>query len=172
MINTHLHWDHCCGNTIDQAGKVLPALPKARYVTQRGELEHAREQHPRDAVSYRAVNYEPLIEAGRMHLLDGDCEIAPGIELRVAPGHNRNMMIIVVRSGGETWCELADLAPYALHATPTWVAAFDLYPLETIATKNEVLRRAADEGWQVSFAHDPVTEFARIEERGGKWRAC
>ena len=76
-------------------------------------LEHAREQHPRDAVSYRAVNYEPLIESGHMHLLDGDGEVAPGVEVRVAPGHNRDMMIVLVRSGGETWCHFADLVEYA-----------------------------------------------------------
>jgi glyoxylase-like metal-dependent hydrolase (beta-lactamase superfamily II) len=172
VINTHLHWDHCCGNTIDENGKVLPALPKARYVTQRGELEHAREQHPRDAVSYRAVNYEPLIESGRMHLLDGDVEVAPGIEVRVAPGHNRDMMVVIARSRGQTWCQLADLTPYSVQVTPTWVTAFDLYPLQTIASKEDVLRRAADEGWWVSFAHDPKVSFARVEERGGKWTAC
>ena len=62
---------------MDEEGRVAPALPNARYLTQRGELEHAREQHPRDAVSYRAVNYEPLIESGQMHLLDGDSEVCP-----------------------------------------------------------------------------------------------
>ena len=172
VINTHLHWDHCSGNTVDEGGQVLPALPKARYVTQRGELEHAREQHPRDAVSYRAVNYEPLIESGRMHLVEGDVEIAPGIQLRVAPGHNRDMMVVIVRSRGETWCQLADLTPYSQQATPTWVTAFDLYPLETIASKEEILGRAAAEGWWVSFAHDPRVDFARIEHKDGKWRAC
>jgi glyoxylase-like metal-dependent hydrolase (beta-lactamase superfamily II) len=171
VLNTHLHWDHCSGNTVDTAeGTVRATLPNARYFTQRGELEHAREQHPRDAVSYRAVNYEPLVESGQMHLLDGDVEIAPGIEVRVAPGHNRDMMIILVRSHGETWCNLSDLAPYAGHVTPTWVAAFDLFPVETIATKTNVLQRAADEGWHCSFGHDPGVAFARIAVTEGKWR--
>ncbi len=168
VINTHLHWDHCGGNTIDGA----PALPKARYITQRGELEHAREQHPRDAVSYRAVNYEPLIDAGVLHLLDGDSEVAPGVEIRVAPGHNRDMMIVIVRSHGETWCHLADLAPYAAQIIPTWVSGFDLFPLETIASKTEILERAASEGWWCSFAHDPAIAFAKIETAEGKWRVC
>lgn len=170
VINTHLHWDHAGGNTVDEDGRVLPALPRARYVTQRGELEHAREQHPRDSVSYRAVNYEPLIESGHMHLLDGDVEIAEGIEVRVAPGHNRDMMVVLARSHGETWCHLADLAPYTAHLTSTWVAAFDLFPLETIATKTALLGRAAKEHWWCSFAHDPVVNFAKIEDAEGKWR--
>ena len=170
VINTHLHWDHCCGNTVDEGSVVRAALPNARYVTQRGELEHAREQHPRDAVSYRAVNYEPLLESGQMRLLDGDGEVAPGVEVRVAPGHNRNMMVVLVRSRGETWCHLSDLAPFAAHVSPTWVAAFDLYPMETIATKQGLLKRAADEGWWCSFGHDPKVDFAQVEVTEGKWR--
>jgi glyoxylase-like metal-dependent hydrolase (beta-lactamase superfamily II) len=171
VINTHLHWDHCSGNTFDEGGCVHPTMPRAKYVTQRGELEHAREQHPRDAVSYRAVNYEPLIESGQMRLLDGDAEIAPGVEVRVAPGHNRDMMIVLVRSRGETWCNLCDLAPFAGHVTPTWVAAFDLFPLQTMATKQDVLQRAADEGWRCSFGHDPKIMFTRVGVAEGKWRA-
>jgi glyoxylase-like metal-dependent hydrolase (beta-lactamase superfamily II) len=169
VINTHLHWDHCGGNTIDTSGRAVAAFPNARYVTQRGELMHAREQHPRDAVSYRAVNYEPLVESGRLQLLDGDQEISPAIRVQVTPGHNRDMMVVMVRSGGETWCHFADLAPYAAHITPTWVAGFDLFPLESIASKSELFGRAAAEGWWGSFGHDPKVGFGRIVERDGKF---
>ncbi len=165
VINTHLHWDHCGGNTVRDGA---PAFPNARYVTQHGELEHAREQHPRDAVSYRAINYEPLVESGRMQLLQGDTEISPGIHLQVMPGHNRDMMVVIVRSGNETWCHLADLAPYAAHITPTWVAAFDLFPLESIASKQRLFTRAAAEGWWCSFGHDPAISFARIVTENGR----
>ena len=169
VINTHLHWDHCGGNTVDLSGHTVAAFPNARYVTQRGELAHAREQHPRDAVSYRAANYEPLIGAGKMHLLDGDQEVSPVIRVQVTPGHNRDMMVVIVRSGGETWCHFADLAPYAAHLTPTWVAAFDLFPLETIASKNELFARAATDGWWCSFGHDPVVGFGRVTSLEGKF---
>lgn len=170
VINTHLHWDHCGGNTIDTPGGVSPAFHRARYVTQRGEAAHAREQHPRDASSYRAVNYDPLIESGAMQLLDGDAEVAPGVEVRVAPGHNRDMMVVLVRSRGETWCHLADLVPYAAQVPPTWVSGFDLFPLQTIDTRTGLLGRAAEEGWWCSFAHDPKIAFAKIEVAEGKWR--
>jgi len=170
VINTHLHWDHCSGNTVDRGGHTSAALARARYFTQRGELEHAREQHPRDRISYLAINYEPLVESGRMHLLDGDAEVVPGVDVQVAPGHNRDMMVVIVRSGGETLCHLADLCPYASQITPTWVAGFDLFPLETIASKQALLGRAAREGWWLSFGHDPRVRFARITETEGKWR--
>ena len=150
--------------------KTVAAFPNARYLTQRGELMPAREQNPRDAVSYRAPNYEPLLDSGQLHLLDGDAEISPTIRVQVTPGHNRDMMVVMVRSGGATWCHLADLAPYAAHVTPTLVAAFDLFPLESIASKNDLFARAAAEGWWCSFAHDPSVAFAKIGLEDGKWR--
>ena len=104
-----------------------------------------------------------------MHLLDGDVEVAPGIQVQVMPGHNRDMMVVVVRSGGSTWCQLADLAPYAAHVTPTWVAAFDLFPMESIQSKNELFARAAAEGWWCSFGHEPKVSFARIRLVDGKF---
>jgi glyoxylase-like metal-dependent hydrolase (beta-lactamase superfamily II) len=170
VINTHLHWDHVGGNTADENGHVVPAFRSAEYFVARGELMHAREQHQRDAVSYRAVNYEPLVQSGQMRLLTGNTEVAPGIEMRAAPGHNRDMMIVLARSGGETWCHLADLAPYAAQITPTWVSGFDLFPLETIDSKMKILTQAAEEGWWCSFGHDPSIAFAKIEVREGKWR--
>lgn len=170
VINTHLHWDHASGNTIDVDGIPHPAFPNARYFVQRKELLHAREQHPRDAVSYIPVNYEPLVASGHMHLLDGDYEPAPGIQIRVTPGHNRDMAIVLAKSEGQTWCHLADLAPYAAQITPTWVAAFDLYPLETIANKQQILTRAANEDWWLSFGHDPAVAFAQISLSDNKFR--
>lgn len=169
-INTHLHWDHAGANTVDEGGKVVPTLPNARYIAQRGELEHAREQHPRDAVSYRAVNYEPLIESGRMELLSGDGEVIPGLQLTIVPGHNRTMMTVNLKSGHDTFCHFADLIQFAVCVTPTWVSGFDLYPMEAIDNKTRILTQAAREGWWCSFGHEPVTSFANIEVKDGKWR--
>jgi glyoxylase-like metal-dependent hydrolase (beta-lactamase superfamily II) len=171
VINTHLHFDHCGGNTIADEERFLPAFPRARYVTQRGEWEHAHERHVRDAVSYRDSNYDPLIESGQMELISDNAEIVPGIELEVVPGHNRDMMIVRARSGGETFCFLSDLAPTVHHAKPTWIGAVDLFPLTAIDNKTRVLTRAAAENWWCAYAHDADTSFSRIVECGGKLEA-
>jgi glyoxylase-like metal-dependent hydrolase (beta-lactamase superfamily II) len=171
VINTHLHFDHCGGNTLAQDGHFHPAFPNARYVTQRGEWEHAHERHVRDRVSYRDSNYDPLVESGRMELLSGNVEIVPGLELEVVPGHNRDMMIVRARSGGETFCFLSDLAPTAHHAKPTWIAAVDLFPLTAIDNKTRVLTQAAAENWWCAYAHDADTSFSRILLHEGRLEA-
>ena len=63
----------------------------------------------------------------------------PASRCALRPADNRDMMIVLVRSRGETWCHLADLVPYALQVTPTWVSAFDLFPMETIASRSGIL---------------------------------
>jgi glyoxylase-like metal-dependent hydrolase (beta-lactamase superfamily II) len=162
VINSHLHWDHCGGNTILRGDRVVPAFPRATYYTRRGEWEHAHERLARDSVSYIDANYEPLVESGRMKLIDADQEIVPGVRMDAAPGHNRDMCVVTAVSAGETFCFLSDLVPMAPHLTPTWVAAFDLYPLESIENKTRWLNRAASGRWTCGFGHDAGIAFTCI----------
>ena len=113
VLNSHLHWDHVSGNTILKDGRAVPAFPRARYIASRREWEHAHERHPRDAGSYLDENYDPLVESGQMTLVDGDTEVAPGIWMRHAPGHNRDLMVITAESAGQTFCFFSDLIPTA-----------------------------------------------------------
>jgi glyoxylase-like metal-dependent hydrolase (beta-lactamase superfamily II) len=168
VVNSHLHFDHCSGNTIMRNGMAEPSLPRAHYYASRGEWEHAHERLIRDSVSYLDENYDPLIERGRMTLVDGDFEVAPGVWMRRAPGHNRDMMAITAESAGRTFCFFSDLVPTHAHVQPSWVAAFDLYPLQSIETKMAWLGRAADEDWICGFAHDPAIDFARIRRDAKK----
>jgi glyoxylase-like metal-dependent hydrolase (beta-lactamase superfamily II) len=163
VINSHLHWDHSGGNTLLTGGSTArPAFPRARYIASRAEWEHAHERLARDSVSYIDANYDPLVESGQMTLVEGDSEVVPGIWMRRAPGHNRDMMVITATSGNETFCFLSDLVPTVAHVQPTWVAAFDLYPLETIESKIRWLTAAAEGEWRCGFGHDVEMPFARI----------
>lgn len=162
VIDSHLHWDHASGNTILAGDRVLPAFPRAQYYACRGEWEHAHERHPRDAVSYIDADYDPLVESGRMTLVEGDYEVAPGVWMRRASGHNRDMMAITAQSGGQTFCFLSDLVPTAAHLQPTWVAAFDLDPILAIDNKKRWLTVAVEGRWWCGFAHEVELAFARV----------
>jgi glyoxylase-like metal-dependent hydrolase (beta-lactamase superfamily II) len=163
VINTHLHWDHCSGNTVLTGSGAMPAFPRAQYFAPRAEWAHAHERHVRDAISYIDANYDPLVESGRMTLVEDGHEVAPGIRMHRAPGHNRDMMVVTAESRGETFCFLSDLVPCIAHLQPTWVPAFDLFPLETIDTRTTWLRKAVEGGWVVGFGHDCEVAFARVK---------
>lgn len=171
VVNSHLHWDHCGWNTVLAGGTARPVFPRAIYYAPRGEWEHAHTRHPRDSVAYIDANYDPLVESGQMRLLEGEAEVAPGVWLRRAPGHTRDMLIITAASAGQTFCFFTDLIPTAGHVTPTWITAFDLDPLAAIDSKLRWLAEAARGGWMCAFAHDPEIAFARITERAGKFAA-
>ncbi len=168
VINTHLHFDHCGWNTYYKDGKAVPTFPRATYYVQEGELRHAHEQHERDRVSYMTDNYDPLVNSGQMQLLKGDAEIAPGILVKVYPGHTRDLQAVIVRSRGEVAAYPSDLVSDAKHLDPTWVLGYDLYPLESIANKHRFYDVAIPEQWLVAFTHDHETPWAYLEmgERG------
>jgi len=162
VINSHLHWDHCSGNTVLTPSGAVPAFPRAHYFASRGEWEHAHQRHVRDSVAYIDDNYDPLLVSGRMTLVEDGHQVVPGVTLHRAPGHNRDMMVITAESRGQTFCFLSDMVPTAAHLQPTWIPGFDLYPLESIDTRTQWLTRAADEDWLCAFGHDPDIAFTRI----------
>jgi len=172
VINTHLHFDHCGWNTVRHGDEIVATFPNATYYVQRGEWEHGRLQLERDAISYMSPNYDPLIESGQMELLDGDCEITPGVSVKVFPGHTANMQAVIVESGigndRKKACYISDLIPTSMHIDITWVMAFDLFPLQTIESRKKYYGWAIPERWLTVFTHDDARPWGYIErgERG------
>jgi glyoxylase-like metal-dependent hydrolase (beta-lactamase superfamily II) len=169
VVNTHLHFDHCGGNTVfDSAGRAVPTFPRARYVVQRGELEHARQPTERDRASYMPENFEPMAASGQWQLAEGDTEIAPGVELVRVPGHTRDMQCVRLSSGGRTAFFFADLVPTRAHLPAPWIMGYDLYPLTTLEQKKRWIPQAVREEWLCFFGHDREMPAAYLREREGK----
>lgn len=166
VFNTHLHFDHAGGNTRrEEDGRLVPNFPNARYMVQRREYEDATHPNERNRASYFDANYVPLVSSGRMELLDGEREVAPGLFAALLPGHTLGMQGLAITSGNETGLYLADCVPTAHHLPLPWVMAYDLFPLTTLETKSRVLPQAAREGWTLFFEHDADIPAARITER-------
>ena len=164
VINTHLHFDHCGWNTIHKGERVVSTFPKATYYVQRGEWEHARQQHERDRISYLSPNYDPLVESGQMRLLQGDQEIVPGISVKVFPGHTRDMQAVIIQSRGKTACYISDLIPTTSHLDLAWGTGFDLFPLETIDNRKRYYGQALPENWLTIFTHETGIPWAHLEK--------
>lgn len=168
VINSHLHFDHCGWNTVYKNGVAVATFPKAKYYAPKGEWEHGSLQLERDRVSYISDNYDPLIRSGQMTLLEGDHEILPGISVAVRPGHTRHMWSILLRNGGKTACYISDLIPTTWHLEPTWVMAYDLFPLESIENRKKYYAEAIPGRWLTMFTHDPNVPWAYVEKRENK----
>ena len=75
VINTHLHFDHCGGNTTYRDGKLALTFPRARYFLQKGEWEEANHSNERTRASYLPENLEPLADSDQLELVDGEAEV-------------------------------------------------------------------------------------------------
>jgi len=168
VINTHLHFDHAGGNTCFRGGRAVPAFPKARYVLQQGELEHAERPTERDRASYFPENFVPVTQAGHWQLLAGDTEIIPGVSVIRIPGHNRDIQCVKISGGGKTICFIADLFPTRHHLSLPWIMAYDLYPVETLESKRKWLADIIGNRWIVVFGHDPDVPAAVLAQGDGK----
>ena len=178
VINTHLHGDHCGGNTsLDATGAVEPTYPNARYLIQRLELADATYPNERTRNAYFGENFLPLLKlrphdgTDRVRVLSGDSQITPEVRTWVTPGHTRAHQCVVVESRGETAIFLADAVAWAVSLERlAWVPAFDVEPLVSMETK----RSLRDWAWRrdalLLFQHDPVVAAGRLGRNGEEWR--
>ncbi|MBT8241618.1 MAG: MBL fold metallo-hydrolase [Acidimicrobiia bacterium] len=180
VVLSHLHFDHCGWNTRREgkSDRLVPTFPKARYWMSRGEVEHARQPNPRDRASYDPRNWEPLFEAAakreiKVELFDESGEPVPGVRAVKAAGHNADMCIVLLDGGEQKGVFWADLVPTAAHLPIAWVMGYDLYPLETVANKEEWLPRAFAEEWTCFFEHDPeIPCGSLVEVKPGRYGAA
>jgi glyoxylase-like metal-dependent hydrolase (beta-lactamase superfamily II) len=170
VINTHLHFDHCGGNTLrNEKGQVVPAFPRARYIIQKGEWEWALNPHEREKGSYQAENFRPLADFGILDLVDGDSPVTEGVEVRLAPGHTARHQYVLVKSLGRTLAYLGDLVPTSAHIPLAYGMSYDLHPLENLESKRRLYGQAIAEDWVLAFVHDPVHYFGKVRRAGEKY---
>lgn len=169
VIDTHLHSDHCGGNTTLVDSQIQPAYPKAQYIVQRIEWADASHPDARTRGTYFADNFEPLLAAGKMRLLHGDEQITDHVRCVMTPGHTRGHQSVILQSGDWTGMFVSDMATFSVHMANTgWVTAFDVEPLENIRTKQRWQRWALERQAWLFFIHDPRLPVARLSEDSGR----
>ncbi|NLE77274.1 MAG: MBL fold metallo-hydrolase [Chloroflexi bacterium] len=169
VVNTHLHADHCGGNTRRQGDRWRPTFPRASYCVQRLELADAAFPNERTRATYRGENFRPLEAAGQLRPLWGDTWLTPEVCCQVTPGHTRGHQSVVIESQGQRAVFLSDAAPMAVNMERlAWVAAFDVEPLTSIETKRRLARWAVQRRALLLFEHDVhcAAGYLRLEGDG------
>jgi glyoxylase-like metal-dependent hydrolase (beta-lactamase superfamily II) len=168
VINTHLHFDHCGGNTVKRGGKSVPTFPNAQYIIQRQEWYDATHPNERTKASYLKENFVPLEENAQLLLVEGEQEVSKGVKVIVTNGHTQGHQSVLIESDGSKAIYFGDLIPTTSHIKIPYVMGYDLYPLDVIKKKKDILQTALSEHWLLIFEHDPETTFAYIVEDNGK----
>lgn len=171
VINTHLHSDHCGGNTKRVGEEIAAVFPRAVYWMQRRELADAAYPNERTRNTYFAENFMPLVDAGKVHLMAGNERVCPSVETMITRGHTRDHQSVVLRSQGQAALFLADAAARAVQFERlAWVPAFDVEPLESIETKRWLQSWALDYDATLIFQHDPELRLGKLHREGDRVR--
>lgn len=171
VINTHLHGDHCGGNTIRQGERVVATYPNAQYVVQRLEWADAIAPNERTRATYFPENYRPLEESGQLKLLNGNTPITSEVRTAVTRGHTRAHQVVILESGGETALFTADMASLHYHLERlAWVPAYDLEPMESIETKRTWQQWAIERNALIIFQHDTEIPVGRLRPEGANFK--
>lgn len=168
VINTHLHADHCGGNTCRVAHEIVATFPRAEYWIQKQEYAEALFPNERTRATYLEENFKPI---GKVRLLDGDTRVTDEIKCIVTRGHTRAHQSVLIESRGEKAIYIGDMAGRVVYLEKlAWIPAYDVEPLETIETKRRVRDWAVDENALLIFEHDPDVVAGRMRKEGDKWR--
>lgn len=115
VILSHLHWDHFAANRI---------YSEAAFYLQKGELDFW--QSPESDYPFlrhftgEIEDAEGLREEGRLHLLEGEAEIADGVTVHPTPGHSPGHQSVRVRTA-EGWALLAVDAAYVFRSLESMI---------------------------------------------------
>jgi glyoxylase-like metal-dependent hydrolase (beta-lactamase superfamily II) len=164
MVLTHLHADHCGGGvrrSVGGAGYEL-VFPNADYIVSRRQWEAAINPNLREVDSYPTENLLPMLESGRLRLLEEPGQLCEGVELQMVSGHTQGQIIPVVDLGGRKLVFAADLIPSTAHIPLLWNMSYDLDQLLTISEKSALLEEAVDNGDVLMFQHDFETECCTV----------
>lgn len=97
IINTHLHTDHCSGNAY---------FNNIDCLVQRSEIEYAK-----NPLKVHEAAYNITLDGINFRLLDGDAEIAPGLQVIHTPGHSPGSQAVVVHTANGVYIIAGDTIP-------------------------------------------------------------
>lgn len=162
VILTHLHFDHAGGATHLENGQAVPSFPNAKYYVQKDHLAWARNPTEKDRASFFKDNWEPMIGAGMMEILDGNGEIYKGISVEQFHGHTKALQMLKIHDDTTTLIFPADVFPTSAHIPVPFVMGYDNFPLTAMDEKRALLPKIVEEQWIVCFEHDAFIPAARI----------
>lgn len=170
---THMHFDHVGGAVIYEGDKLVPAFKNATYWSNKYHWDWAANPNPREKASFLKENFEPLLAADQVKMVDvprenGWYDTELPFKVAVVNGHTEAQMLPYLEIGNEKILYSADLIPSIGHIPLPYVMGYDVRPLDTMAEKAPILKTCVEEDIKLFFEHDAVNQMAvlKMTEKG------
>jgi glyoxylase-like metal-dependent hydrolase (beta-lactamase superfamily II) len=152
VVITHLHYDH--------AGNV-EAFPKAKFWLQEKEMQFTTGKYMcRDffRLAYERDDVVAMVNAlfdNRLHIVDGDVELEPGVTLHHVGGHTAGLQMVRVDTEGGPVVLASDLFHYYVNLELAQPFPIVYRPAEMMDSFERAKSFVKDGGWLVP-GHDPL----------------
>ena len=171
VIVTHLHFDHASGlSRLDESGEAVATFPNAMVFVQQTEWEDALANKSTMTRTYLRNHLDPI--ADLLQLVNGEQEILPGIIAWPMVGHTWGQQALRFSDDKGTVCFPGDVMPTVNHVGPAFNMGYDMLPHQNMISKQQLLERAANEGWRIALDHEPgnaVVIATRDPDRDGRF---
>ncbi|MEH7387268.1 MBL fold metallo-hydrolase [Bacillus sp. JJ1521] len=164
VLMTHLHFDHACGLTKWENGKLVPTFENAVIYTSNVEWEEMRNPNIRSKATYWKDNWEAIEH--QVKTFREKLDVVEGISMVHTGGHSDGHSIILFESKNERAIHMADIMPTHAHQNVLWVMAYDDYPMKSIEQKQKWMGEGLEkEAWYV-FYHDAYYRAIKWNQAG------
>lgn len=163
VLLTHLHDDHVGAATrIDENGNVVCVFENAQYWVSNAHWHWAMNPNKREGAAFFRDNLDPLLESGRLHLLEEGMQPFDQITLKIYNGHTRGQIIPFIHTENQTIVYMADFIPTQSNIPIPFIPSVDIEPLVTLTEKEEFLNEAAEKQYILFFEHDAAVECCTV----------
>jgi glyoxylase-like metal-dependent hydrolase (beta-lactamase superfamily II) len=164
VVFTHLHFDHIGWAT--ENGR--PCFPNATYRAPRPDLEHFTGATPHEQLVTALFDSTPIPEIlapvlNRLEPWDADTTIAPGVSVRLVPGHTPGNSIVILHSRDQRAMLLGDVVHCPLELMEddfNLLGDFDQALADQVRVK--VAREIENTDTLISASHFPEAQFGRL----------
>jgi len=170
IIFTHLHFDHCGGTTYyDQDRNLRHRFKNARYHVNKRHLNNALNPNAREKASFLTDNIEPISTSEQLNPVEDQYIFEKGLTTLTVEGHTIGQQLPVIEAENSKLIFAADLIPTHAHVPLPWIMGYDMQPLKTLAEKENFLKLASANNWNLFLEHDSEYEVISIREEKGRF---